>query len=63
MANCTKNLYEILEVSCFATVDEIKVAYKKLVRIYHPDVNKGKDAEINFKLLNNAYEILSNEER
>ena len=63
MANCTKNLYEILEVSCFATVDEIKVAYKKLVRIYHPDVNKEKDAEINFKLLNNAYEILSNEEK
>ena len=61
--NSTKNLYEILEVSCYATLDEIKVAYKKLVRIYHPDVNKEKNAEISFKLLNNAYEILSDKEK
>ena len=61
MGDCTKNLYEILDISYNATKEEIKLAYKKLVRIYHPDINKSKDAEIKFKLLNNAYEILSDE--
>ena len=61
MGDCTKNLYEILDIGYNATKEEIKLAYKKLVRIYHPDVNKSKDAEIKFKLLNNAYEILSDE--
>ncbi len=61
MSNCTKNLYEILNIGYSATKDEIKLAYKKLVRIYHPDINKSKDAEIKFKLLNNAYEILSDD--
>lgn len=59
MVDCTKNLYEILNVSFGATPDEIKLAYKKLVRIYHPDINKSPDAEIKFKLLNNAYDVLS----
>ncbi len=61
MGDCTKNLYEILDIGYNATKEEIKLAYKRLVRIYHPDVNKSKDAEIKFKLLNNAYEILSDE--
>ena len=59
MTGCTKNLYEIMGVRFNASFDEIKLAYKKLVRIYHPDINKSKDSEIKFKLLNNAYEILS----
>ena len=63
MVDCTKNLYEILNVSPHASFDEIKRAYKKLVRIYHPDVNKSNDADIKFKLLNNAYDILSDEEK
>ena len=61
MVDCTKNLYEILGISPFASSDEIKKAYKKLVRIYHPDVNKSLDADIKFKLLNNAYDVLSDE--
>ena len=63
MVECSKNLYEILNVSKKASQDEIKVAYKKLVRIYHPDINKSKDAEISFKLLNNAYDILSDSQK
>ena len=58
-----KNLYEILEVPNSANSAEIKFAYKKMVRLYHPDVNKSKDAEIKFKLLNNAYNILSDIEK
>ncbi len=59
MGECIKNLYEILEISKDASFDVIKSSYKRLVRIYHPDINKSFDAEIKFKLLNNAYEILS----
>ena len=63
MAIKTKNLYEILGVKPWATQSEIKIAYKKLVRVYHPDINKSNDAEINFKLLNNAYRVLLNDEQ
>ena len=63
MATKTKNLYEILGVNLNATPSEIKLAYKKMVRIYHPDINKSNDAEINFKLLNNAYRVLLDEEQ
>lgn len=58
-----KNLYEILNVSVNANEAEIKLAYKKMVRVYHPDINKSKDAEIQFKLLNNAYSILSDKDK
>lgn len=58
-----KNLYEILNVSINASETEIKSAYKKMVRIYHPDINKSKDAEVQFKLLNNAYSILSDKDK
>ncbi len=37
-----KNLYEILGLDSDSTKEEIKIAYRKLVRIYHPDVNKTK---------------------
>ena len=53
-----KNLYEILGLDSDSTKEEIKIAYRKLVRIYHPDVNKTKEAENYFKLLNNAAETL-----
>jgi len=53
-----KNLYEILGIKSDSTKEEIKIAYRKLVRIYHPDVNKTKEAEVFFKMLNNAAEIL-----
>lgn len=56
MAN--KNLYEILGLKFGASKGEIKAAYRALVRIYHPDVNGTKEAEIYFKMLNNAAQTL-----
>ncbi len=53
-----KNLYEILNLNPNSSKEEIKIAYRKLVRIYHPDVNQTKEAETYFKLLNNAAETL-----
>ena len=58
-----KSLYETLEVNENASADEIKKAYRKLARKYHPDVNKDKDAEEKFKELNAAYEVLSDEQK
>ncbi|PLY11229.1 MAG: DnaJ family protein [Arcobacter sp.] len=58
-----KSLYETLEVSDGASTDEIKKAYRKLARKYHPDVNKDKDAEEKFKEINAAYEVLSDKEK
>lgn len=53
-----KNLYDILGLNPHASKDDIKAAYRRLVRIYHPDVNKTKEAEEYFKLLNGAVETL-----
>lgn len=58
-----KSLYETLEVNENATADEIKKAYRKLARKYHPDVNKDPEAEEKFKELNAAYEVLSDSEK
>ena len=58
-----KSLYETLEVSENATESEIKKAYRKLARKYHPDVNKEASAEEKFKEINAAYEILSDKEK
>lgn len=59
----SKSLYETLEISENASEAEIKKAYKKLARKYHPDVNKDKGAEDKFKEINAAYEILSDKEK
>lgn len=53
-----KDYYEILGVKRDATASEIKSAYRKLARKYHPDVNKTKEAESKFKDINEAYEVL-----
>lgn len=54
-----KSLYKTLEINENANEVEIKKAYRKLARQYHPDVNKDPDAEEKFKEINSAYEILS----
>ncbi|MGX3010711.1 DnaJ C-terminal domain-containing protein [Helicobacter sp. 23-1044] len=58
-----KSLYTTLGVAQNASQDEIKKAYRKLARQYHPDINKAKDAEEKFKEINAAYEILSDEKK
>jgi molecular chaperone DnaJ len=54
--------YELLGVSRSADKDEIKRAYRRLARKYHPDVNKDAGAEDTFKEINRAYEVLSEPE-
>jgi len=59
----SKSLYDTLGVSENATESEIKKAYRKLARQYHPDVNKSPEAEEKFKEINAAYEVLSDKEK
>jgi curved DNA-binding protein len=54
-----KDYYKILGVPRTASADEIKRAYRKLAREYHPDKNKAKSAEDKFKEINEANEVLS----
>lgn len=55
--------YSILGVSRTATADEIKSAYRGLVRKHHPDIDKSAGAEDRFKKINQAYEVLSDPEK
>lgn len=59
----SKDYYDILGVGKNATAAEIKSAYRKLALQYHPDRNKTKEAEMKFKEVTKAYEVLSNEEK
>lgn len=57
----SKNYYKILDISEFSTSDEIKNAYRKLARKWHPDIaGNTPDVIAKFKEINEAYEILSN---
>ncbi|MEA3228956.1 MAG: DnaJ domain-containing protein, partial [Campylobacterota bacterium] len=59
----SKSLYKTLEIGEGSSESEIKKAYRKLARQYHPDINKDPDAEEKFKEINSAYEILSDKEK
>ena len=58
-----KDYYEILGVTRSADADEVKRAYRKLARKYHPDVSKEKNAEDKFKEVQEAYEVLRDTEK
>src|ERR1700728_952494 len=58
-----RDYYQILGVTRAADADEVKRAYRKLARKYHPDVSKEKNAEEKFKEVQEAYEVLRDAEK
>lgn len=58
-----KNYYEILDVNRKSSIQEIKLSYRKLAKLYHPDTNTSEEAETKFKDVNEAYATLTNEEK
>lgn len=63
MATVKRDYYEVLGVPREATDEDIRRAFRRLARQYHPDVNKEHDAEARFKEVNEAYEVLSDPEK
>lgn len=58
-----RDYYEVLEISREASADEIKKAFRKKAREYHPDVNKAPEADAMFKELGEAYDVLSDDQK
>lgn len=58
-----RDYYEVLGVERGASQDEVKKAFRRLARQYHPDVNKDPGAEASFKEINEAYEVLSDPDK
>ena len=65
MSNNTnkRDYYEVLGVARSASLDDIKRAFRKLAMKYHPDRNKEPDAEQKFKEINEAYQVLSDQNK
>ncbi|MBR3300235.1 MAG: DnaJ domain-containing protein, partial [Clostridia bacterium] len=64
MADNKSDYYEVFGVDKSAGDDELKKAYRKAAKKYHPDLHPGdKEAEKNFKEVNEAYEVLSDKEK
>lgn len=59
----SRDYYEVLGVSKSASADEIRKAYRKLAREFHPDVNKASDAQKKFTEVQHAYDVLSDEQK
>ncbi|WP_409341373.1 molecular chaperone DnaJ [Paenibacillus sp. MBLB4367] len=58
-----RDYYEVLGVGKDASGEDVKKAYRKLARQYHPDVNKASDAEAKFKEVQEAYEVLNDDQK
>ena len=63
MTTQKRDYYEILGVSRNASEDDLRKAFRKLAFEFHPDRNKDKDAEKKFKEINEAYQVLSDQEK
>jgi molecular chaperone DnaJ len=63
VATTKRDYYEVLGVARGASEDELKRAFRKLARQYHPDVNKLPEAEVRFKEIGEAYEVLSDPQK
>ena len=58
-----KDYYGILGVPRTTTADEIRKAYRKLAKKYHPDVSREKDADARYREINEAYEVLKDPDK
>lgn len=58
-----RNAYDVLGIEPIATTEEIKTAYKAMVKRYHPDHNESKNAASQFRAVKKAYDILKDEEK